>query len=48
MPKPATVPVATGATTEVWRNSSRAYGFEMCTSMSGAVRWAAASRMPYE
>lgn len=48
MPKPATVPVATAAMTEVCRNSSRAYGFEMCTSISGAVRWAAASRIPYE
>ncbi len=48
MPKPATVPVATEAMTDVCRNSSRAYGFEMCTSISGAVRCAAASRMAYE
>ncbi len=48
IPKPATVPVATAAMTEVCRNSSRAYGFEMCTSISGAVRCAAASRMAYE
>lgn len=48
MPKPATVPLATAATTDVCRNSSRAYGFEMCTSISGAVRWAAASLIAYE
>jgi hypothetical protein len=48
MPKPATVPLATAATTDVCRNASRVYGFEMCTSISGAVRWAAASRIAYE
>lgn len=48
IPKPATVPLATAATTEVCRNSSRLYGLEICTSISGAVRCAAASRMPYE
>lgn len=48
MPNPAIVPLATAATTDVWRNSSRVYGLEMCTSISGAVRCAAASRIPYE
>lgn len=48
IPKPAIVPEATAATTELCRNSSLAWGLEMCTSMSGAVRCAAASRMPYE
>ncbi len=43
-PNPAMVPLATEATTEVWRNSSRDAGLEMCTSISGAVRWAIASR----
>ena len=44
MPKPAIVPVATAATTEVWRNSSRLAGLVMCTSINGAVRMAIASR----
>ncbi len=38
------VPSATAATTEVCRNDSRAAGLEMCTSISGAVRIASASR----
>ncbi len=43
-PNPAMVPSATAATTEVWRNGSRAAGLLMCTSTSGAVRIASASR----
>jgi hypothetical protein len=37
MPKPAMVPVATAAMTLVWRKVSRAYGLEMCTSISGPL-----------
>ena len=50
-PKPAMTPVATAEITLVWRNSSRACGFEMCTSMSvtpALVTRAAASRSAYE
>ncbi len=45
-PKPATVPVATGATTDVWRHGSRAFGFERWSSTTGPANEASASWMP--
>ena len=47
-PKPAIVPVATAAITDVCLNRSRVAGLEMCTSISGARSWAQASRTAYE
>ena len=44
-PKSAIAPSATPANTEKCRNSSREFGFEICTSIKGAVFIAAASRM---
>jgi hypothetical protein len=41
-------PVATADRWLWWRNSSRLWTFEMCTSMSGAVSWEQASRMAIE
>ena len=43
-PNPAMVPLATEAITELCRNSSRVAGLVRCTSISGAVRAATASR----
>jgi hypothetical protein len=47
-PKPAIVPIATAAITDVCLNRSRVAGLEMCTSISGARSWAQASRTAYE
>ena len=43
---PAIWPLAMGAMTEWWRNSSRAWMLDMCTSMMGHLRMASASRIP--
>ena len=37
------IAVATGAITEVWRHSSRAAGFERCSSTIGPSKAASAS-----
>src|ERR1700733_16005350 len=47
-PNPAMVPAATPDTTDKCLNVSRAAGFDMCTSISGAVRIASASLSAYE
>ncbi len=44
-PNPITEPMATGAIIDVWRNSSRARIDDICTSMTGVLTAAIASRM---
>jgi hypothetical protein len=41
-------PVATGATTLVWRHASRAFGLDRCTSTTGPSKAARASWMAHE